>query len=169
MRHLQTALFSLFQAQMHRAQPAQGQEAVFRAGQHGHQIVGFTQPRPPGVIGWHQPHQQVRMAAEIFSPRLKREIATVFMGTKENRRRPGIVDNGGDPLFFRRLGHRRNILNLKALRAGRFQEQRGGVRAKQALNFRANQRVVIGGLNAHFGQHTGAEIAGRSINAIGHQ
>ena len=67
------------------------------------------------------------------------------------------------------LGDRGHVLDLEGERARRFQEDHSGVRAHQAFDFGADQRVVVGGLDPEAAEHPVAQLAGRRIGRIDHQ
>ena len=68
---------------------------------------------------------------------------------------------------MRNSGDGRDVLHLEALRAGRFDEDRARIRLEQRRDVGADQRIVIGGLDAHALEQAFAEIARRPIDAVG--
>ncbi|MCG6396364.1 hypothetical protein K6U71_18310 [Vibrio alginolyticus] len=96
------------------------------------------------------------MTAGVFGTGFQGDITAVFMGAEKERGRPGVINNGCHMMAFRHGGDRRNILHLERLGAGGFKENHGCFRADKRFNPRADQRIIIGGGNAHFCQQTAA-------------
>ena len=69
-------------------------------------------------------------------------------GAEIERRRPGIVHQHDRALGMGGGGDRRDVLHLEGLRARRLDEHRAGVRLDQLRDAGADQRIVIGGLDA---------------------
>ncbi len=80
--------------------------------------------------------QQIGMAGEIFRAGLDRHIGAAVMRRKEQRRRPGVVEDDAGALAARDRGDGRNVRQFEALRARRFEEDDAGVRPDQHVRCR---------------------------------
>ena len=89
------------------------------------------------------------------------------MGRKEQRSRPSVIHDRANAARFGGGGNGWNVLHLETLRARRLDQNSRRVRAKQAANVSANQRVVIFCLHPHALQNGVAEGACRLVGAIG--
>ena len=70
---------------------------------------------------------------------------------------------------MRDRGDRRNVLHLERQRARRLGEHRARVGLEQLRDIRAEQRIVVGRLDAEALQHRVAEIARRPVDGVGDQ
>ena len=113
--------------------------------------------------------QQVGMAAEIFRAGLDRDIDAARMRREEQRRRPGVVHQHDRVARMRDRRDRRNVLHLERQRARRLGEHRARIRLEQLRDIGADQRVVVGRLDAEALQHRVAKIARRAIDRVGDQ
>ena len=109
------------------------------------------------------------MAAEIFRAGLDRNVGATLVRREEQGRRPGIVHQHHRAAGMGHLGDGRDVLHLEALRAGRLGEHGCGVRPHQRADVAADQRVVIGGLDAEALEYGVAVLACRAVDGIGHQ
>jgi hypothetical protein len=70
---------------------------------------------------------------------------------------------------MRHLGDCRRVRHLERLRAGRLDQHGARVRPEQFCDTCADQRIVVGGLDAEALQHAVAEAPGRLIRAVADQ
>ena len=148
-RERQRLALGFAKPQLHRAQAAQREKHILGTGRNRHLIDGLGEPRKPLRIGGDEAEQQIGMAGEILGARLHRHVDAVRVRRKEQRRRPGVVGDDAGAARVRGCGDRRDVLHLQRLRARRFDEHRLGVGAHQRGDPRADERIVIGGLDAH--------------------
>ena len=66
-------------------------------------------------------------------------------------------------------GDRGNVRRLEGLRARGFDQHGPGIRLEQFFNTGADQRIVVGGLDAKAGEQAVAEIARRTIDVVADQ
>jgi hypothetical protein len=109
------------------------------------------------------------MPGEVFGCRLDGYIHAVRKGL-EVVDAPGVVHEHLGPSGMRRAGDGRHILHLKRVAAGAFGVDHLGVRAHQ----RGDAGLVDLGqvercFDAEVVQHSGGEVAGRSVDVVGHQ
>ena len=107
------------------------------------------------------------MAGEIFRAGLDRHVGAALMRREKQRRRPGVVEDGAGAFAARDRGDGRNVRQLKALRAGRLEEDDAGVGPDQRLDAGADQRIEIGRLDPHPRENRIAEDARGTIDRIG--
>ena len=150
----------------HRAQAAQPEEHVLRSGAERRRVEGRAQLLPAALVRRDHAEQQVGMAAEVFRAGLDRDIDAARMRREEQRRRPGVVHHHDRVARMRDRRDRRNVLHLERQRARRLGEHHARVRLEQAGDVRAEQRVVVGRLDAEALQHRVAEIARRAIDRV---
>ena len=110
------------------------------------------------------------MAADIFAQGLDRDVDTVRDRREEEGRRPGIVEYARDPAPPGHRGDPRDVLNLEAVRARAFHEDRaGGIAQHRLQRVGAGQRVVVTRRDSEPRQHLVAEAPRRSVGAVDHQ
>ena len=91
------------------------------------------------------------------------------MRREEQGRRPGVVHQHDQVARMRHRCDRRNVLHLEGERAGRLGEHRTRIRLEQARDVCAEQRIVVGRLDAEFLQHAVAEIPRRPVDRVRYQ
>jgi hypothetical protein len=109
------------------------------------------------------------MADDIFGAGLDRQVDAMPEGVEEQRRRPGVVEQHRGAMPMGNAGDQRHVLHLEALRPRSLQVDGLGIGADQRLDTGADQRVVIGYLDAEAAQHPVAELAGRLVGRVNHQ
>ena len=107
------------------------------------------------------------MAGEIFGARLDGEVDAALVRREQQGRRPGVVHHHAGAARMGDFRDRGNVLHLETLRAGRLDQHGFGVGPHQGLDACADQRIVIGRLDAHAAQEAVAEGARRQIGGIG--
>ncbi|MCY1426374.1 hypothetical protein D9M71_421930 [compost metagenome] len=86
-----------------------------------------------------------------------------------HRSAPGVVEHHQRAVGVGDLGDAGHVLHLEGQGAGGFEEDDTGVGANQFGDAAADQRVVVGGLDAEALERLVAEGAGRVVDRIGHQ
>ena len=89
---------------------------------------------------------------------------------EEQRRRPGIVEQGGDAARLRHRADAGHVLHLEGQRARALHEDGAGRVRQQGFDFRrGRQRIVITGGDAIALEPLVAERPGRAVDAVDHQ
>ena len=109
------------------------------------------------------------MADQIFGGGMHDDVDAVAVGFEVKRARPGVVEDGDATLGMGGGGDGRHVLDLKGVGAGALHVYDFSIGSDQLGNAGADQRIVIGGLDAEPLQLRVAERARRLIGGIGHQ
>ncbi len=88
------------------------------------------------------------MAADVLGRGVDAEVDAVLEGLEVQRRRPGVVEHGENASTARGRGDRGHVLHLEGQRAWRFHVDDPGLGPDQARDLGADQRVVVGRLDA---------------------
>ena len=166
-RDRQAGLVVAPHADAQRAQAAQREIHVVRPDAQAGGVDEVLERRQRPGIGRHAAEHDVGVAADIFGAGLDRQVDAFVEGAEIQRRAPGVVGQHHGALVVGDLGDGRDVLHLEALRARRLGEHGAGVRPEQRRDAGADQRVVIGGLDAHALERAVAEGAGRPVHAVG--
>ena len=123
-RHVEPRAMMLRQPHRERAQAAQREEDVIRAGTDAEQADAFGDLRPSLGIGRDGAEHDVGMAADIFGGGLHADVDALFERAVIERRRPGVVVDDERAARMRDLGDGADVGHLERLRAGRLDQHR---------------------------------------------
>ena len=159
----------LAQPHRHGAQAARREVDVVRPGAGAERVERITERVETLLVRRHDADHRVGMPDDVLRARVDRHVDAVLVWLEEERRGPGVVDQDLQAARAHRGGHRRDVLHVEGLRAGRFQVEHLRVVADQFGDAGADRRIEEGRLDAHALQEGVGEAPRRAVDAVGHQ
>ncbi len=151
------------------AQPAERLIAVVRRDVAAEIVHAVAQPRIMLLGHGDDAHHQVRVPADVLGGCVDRDVEAVPERLEVQPARPGVIQHAQHAALSGHPRDGRDVLHFEGERARQLQEEDPGVRPDQGFDPGADQRVVVGRLDAEARQHAVAELAGRRVGGIDHQ
>ena len=169
LRDGQRALLMLGEADRHGAQAAAAEPGIVGRRHLPQLITDVAQRRIMAGRGGYRPQHHVAMADDVFRRGEDGEVDALLDRREEQRRRPGVVEHGGQPVALGDGDDRGQVLHLEGQAARAFEEDRLGGGADQLFDPRADQRIVEAGGDAEPLQQLHRLSPRRVIGAVDQQ